>query len=261
MNPVDLHDYVEFDAYARWLLASCCTHAPVAACDSGNITVEAQLQHLVCEIEHNIHEAHTQLAVTMLGWYDLLHRLAYGRPGDAEFVRRHTDQLLRAYTMGDSRVCEEDMVSIILASVNMCEAGVSADALKWCRGVVARWVSASCGTGRFADITLDRALQRVALVMGIDDKTLFPNVSAVTKRLMFDAFAPCFDMAGMFDGKVLKRLRYLCRILSPAYMPARKVDMLNRRLLSLLTQAEDLHTLEREAYMMELNALQRNVAG
>ncbi|GEM_PF-1328374 len=121
--------------------------------------------------------------ITALSPFDLLHRMAYGRPASTEFLNRWYIHVFNAKIHGDNHISDVELMSVISDRLSRRDPLYSDRPLLWYSATLDRWMQL-CGTAaKFDGIPLDEALSIAASLLDNDLFVYVPDQEAFKRRL------------------------------------------------------------------------------
>lgn len=100
--------------------------------------------------------------------YDMLHRIATGRPARHGAIARWSDTVYRAWTSGNRQISETDIMELTEPSMLRDIRALPRGRALWYLDTIQRWISESTSAPPFAGIPADEAYRRLCLLLRSD---------------------------------------------------------------------------------------------
>lgn len=137
----------------------------------------------IAGVERCVDALPTRQIINTLSPFDLLHRMAYGRPASTEFLNRRYMHVFNAKILGDSFISDVELMGVISDRLSRRDPLYSDRPLLWYSATLDRWMQL-CGTAaKFDGMPLDEALSIAASLLDNDLFAFVPDQNAFKRRL------------------------------------------------------------------------------
>ncbi len=192
--------------------------------------------------------------ITALSPFDLLHRMAYGRPASAKFLDDRYMHVFNAKIHGDNNIFDTELFGVISRGLSRRAVVYSDRPLLWYSATLDRWMQL-CGTAtKFDGMPLDEALSIAASLLDNDLFAFVPDQNAFKRRLAASCVRRLAD-AAVSDPVTLRAALTFVRTARFRYIAADLAAHLELHLLRLLSRNSSLDPNDRDAYRLDLDYL------
>ncbi len=192
--------------------------------------------------------------ITALSPFDLLHRMAYGRPASAKFLDDRYMHVFNAKIRGDNNIFDTELFGVISRGLSRRAVVYSDRPLLWYSATLDRWMQL-CGTAtKFDGMPLDKALSIAASLIDNDLIAFVPDQDVFKHRLAADCTSRVADIdAG--DADTLRAALHFVRTARYRYLDADLAARIELHILRHLSRNSGLDPNDRQAYLLDLDYL------
>ncbi|MFG6382306.1 MAG: hypothetical protein K1V87_09405 [Muribaculum sp.] len=192
--------------------------------------------------------------ITALSPFDLLHRMAYGRPASAKFLDDRYMHVFNAKIRGDNNIFDTELFGVISRGLSRRAVVYSDRPLLWYSATLDRWMQL-CGTAtKFDGMPLDKALSIAASLIDNDLIAFVPDQDVFKHRLAADCTSRLADIdAG--DADTLRAALHFVRTARYRYLDADLAARIELHILRHLSRNSGLDPNDRQAYLLDLDYL------
>lgn len=249
---VDFRDYNDIYGYGHLLISQAqkaglmtFTTAPSEGYD-----IICRIKQWIKWLDTNITHLPLSGLSPILDIFDLLHRLAYGRP-DHRFIATWHNRILQAWATGDKSIPEITILQNIRHRLESAPLTVPERQAMHYFQAIERWIKESENTGRFTTGTLAEAFQRLAILLKEDLFAYLPDQKAYKHKLIA-AYTPYFNDLSAMDIPTLKALLTLTAAITPTHQTIDEMARHESDIIRHLTHTPTLNKHDREAYELDM---------
>ncbi len=192
--------------------------------------------------------------ITALSPFDLLHRMAYGRPASAKFLDDRYMHVFNAKIRGDNNIFDTELFGVISRGLSRRGVVYSDRPLLWYSATLDRWIQL-CGTAtKFDGMPLDEALSIAASLIDNDLIAFVPDQDAFKHRLAADCTSRLADI-DVGDADTLRAALHFVRTARYRYLDADLAARIELHILRHLSRNSGLDPNDRQAYGLDLDYL------
>jgi len=202
------------------------------------------------KVERNIEAQNARGIQRYLGWYDIVHRMTFGRPASTEFIDKYMNGALMAMLGGDEA---ERLVFMrwMLGKIRIDPRAVDRKALEWYTAVEDEWINDARSYNPLSNHPLHEA---VGIVNFLDGEDLYAWISDQSgfKSNLYRYFMPLLGAVdGICDRRLLEALRAFASIAFMAF-PDEADDDTDMKILRRLSALPTIHRYDSRAYALDL---------
>lgn len=182
--------------------------------------------------------------------YDILHRIAYGKPPKSAFCDKWNEKIFGAWLHGDRSISEIDILTSLHKQLSYAPDKISHNRMLFFCQTIKDWIDESRHCGKFKSLSLVNALGRVSILLASDLFAYIQNQNDYKQKLL-SAHSSLINSFEMMDGPTLKALFVLVGKLYPVYLPLEDAKKLQTDILRQLSSSLDLNRYDRDAYKLD----------
>ncbi len=217
--------------------------------------IDSENKYWLLETKHIMPSAPLTWISRCIEGYDLLHRIYYGEI-PTEFTKSVVARTVKRWLAGDKSVSETEIATIVDRQRRCNVKSLDYKYLSWLCSVEEKWIKELERHGKFRDIPMSEAYNRLRILTGTDLRAYYGDKKAQDNIKRKWAKTYMVDNLSRLDYNTLRS--YISYRRDAPHTP--KGDSSNStyaRLVEELVARKETHPFEREAFKMSIKYLQQ----
>ena len=190
-------------------------------------------------------------ALTLSDYYDLVHRVGFGKAADNNFLDRYRIRAFEAYIRGDRSVDQYTLYHVVANEVSRRNPLFLGRPLQWMALCIEEWYEQFRNGTKHLTLSDYDVLQRVTILLGSDLFAFCGSQQETFKHRLVQSYLPLTEKIADMDSITQKSLLMFVRSIHGKYLDSDTARELETEIMTRLSTSPSLTPHARHAYRLD----------